>query len=1058
MTPITIIRTKFQRHQLWAVRLGWMAVFFLTLGMIAANLPHVYTDTRTEWQVGEAMTAAMQIFSTGDAFIYTIIMLRFVTLSVFVLTALFLAWRKWNDWFSLYISATLLLLGYFFGSYYNVDLIRYPAWLEGFFPAIRAVAPSLTLISMLLIFYLFPDGRFTPRWLAWFTIPATVFTLLVFFETFFKHIGWLPEPVEENEWGWYLFVFSIFITAAIGLAGQIYRYRRVSNAEQRQQTKWVLLGLASLIVSPWLAMVTFYLFPTVGYAMRQFINLFVGSTIPLLLPLTIAFSILRYRLWEVDIWINRAVVYGGLTAVILLLYGFSIGLISVLVPTQESELPVFLGLIVVLFVVGPLRRLLQRGANQLLPFSQPDLFRDEADSGESGSPSVPLRLAYAIWIAAFLYFLWIAIERIRLSRLILSIGEDYLVQESLKLFPDAANGFVQYTIWLRVGVTAVYWVTALLIFWKKRHDWVAFVASFIFLTAPFGLILSGTDTPVSTTLSFAGLILAALFPFFFPDGRLIPQSWRVRFALILSLFLASIIAYNLFRFIRPDYEPGEWAYGSLMVTVGIIMAAGIGSQIYRFRVLSSAIQRQQTKWILLGFSAQIGWVLWLLFWLTGLLNRLGLTEPQIALAMLYLTMVSSAVLPVTFTFSILRYRLWEVDIWLNRTAVFGGLTLLVAAIYILTVGLMSTLVQTGGSVVLSVLATGLIAVLFNPLRQRLQSAVNRLMYGERDDPVSVLTALGKRLEEPAVPSETLPALVETIAQTLKLPYVAITAGDGSGAILAETSATSASQIKPFSFPLVYQSETIGRLLVSPRTPGEGFNPAEMNLLQTIARQAGTAVYAGQLTTDLQRSRERLVTTREEERRRIRRDLHDGLGPQLATMSLKVDAARNYLERDTNATAQLLGELKGEIQNAIGDIRRLVHDLRPPALDQLGLVPALKEFATSQNGHTRLDIAVLAPESLPPLPAAVEVAAYRIALEAMTNTIRHAQAKNCQVFFEVNGELFLEIRDDGIGLPIDYQVGVGLSSMRERAAELGGDFEITSTKGNGTVVAVRLPLE
>ncbi|MCA9998973.1 MAG: GAF domain-containing sensor histidine kinase, partial [Anaerolineales bacterium] len=355
----------------------------------------------------------------------------------------------------------------------------------------------------------------------------------------------------------------------------------------------------------------------------------------------------------------------------------------------------------------------------------------------------------------------------------------------------------------------------------------------------------------------------------------------------------------------------------------------------------------------------------------------------------------------------------------------------------------------------------LIAILFNPVRQRLQTAVNRLMYGERDDPITVLTTLGKRLEETAVPAETLPALVQTIAQTLKLPYVAVMAageqgGGGAGEILAAYPTHHTPHPTPHAFPLTYQSTLIGQLLVASRAPGETFDPAETRLLENVARQAGTAVYAAHLTHDLQRSRQQLVTAREEERRRIRRDLHDGLGPQLATLSLKVDAARNQLGQNPATTNQLLHELKGEIQNAISDIRRLVNELRPAALDQLGLVSALQEHIARQNG--RLSITLIAPETLPPLPAAVEVAAYRIALEAITNAIRHAHAQSCQLRLEIRNGLYLHIRDDGSGLPIDYRAGIGLSSMRERTAELGGTFQIESQPGSGTVIIVHLPFQ
>jgi len=255
---------------------------------------------------------------------------------------------------------------------------------------------------------------------------------------------------------------------------------------------------------------------------------------------------------------------------------------------------------------------------------------------------------------------------------------------------------------------------------------------------------------------------------------------------------------------------------------------------------------------------------------------------------------------------------------------------------------------------------------------------------------------------------------------------------------------------------VYQAELVGQLLVAPRAATRSFNPAERHLLQNIARQASSAVHASQLTNRLQRSRERLVTTREEERRRLRRDLHDGLGPQLATLTLKVDAARNHLDSDPEKAELLLMELKGQIQDAIHDIRRLVYALRPPALDQLGLVSALQETVTSQNGHPGLRISLDAPDEPLLLPAAVEVAAYRIAQEALTNVVRHARASCCTIRLTLEEGLHLTVSDDGRGLPPLYDAGVGLASMRERAAELGGRLVIEAAPGEGTVVRAFLP--
>jgi signal transduction histidine kinase len=256
--------------------------------------------------------------------------------------------------------------------------------------------------------------------------------------------------------------------------------------------------------------------------------------------------------------------------------------------------------------------------------------------------------------------------------------------------------------------------------------------------------------------------------------------------------------------------------------------------------------------------------------------------------------------------------------------------------------------------------------------------------------------------------------------------------------------------------LVYQAEVIGRLTLAPRSANDPFTPAERALLEDIARQVGVAAHAVRLTADLQRSRERLVTTREEERRRLRRNLHDGLGPALAAVSFKLDATTNLIGRNPDHAQAMLAELKAQIQALLDDIRRIAYDLRPPALDELGLVGALREHITS-NQAQGLHITLEVPDNLPPLAAAVEVAAYRIALEAINNVNRHAGARNCRVWLSLCDDLCLEISDDGRGIPDHLHAGVGMASMRERAEELGGTCVIESRPGMGTRVRVRLPL-
>jgi signal transduction histidine kinase len=296
-----------------------------------------------------------------------------------------------------------------------------------------------------------------------------------------------------------------------------------------------------------------------------------------------------------------------------------------------------------------------------------------------------------------------------------------------------------------------------------------------------------------------------------------------------------------------------------------------------------------------------------------------------------------------------------------------------------------------------------------------------------------------------------------VREALKLPYAAIALSEGDEFVIAAESGSPADA--PLRLPLVYGRETVGELLLASRSRGEEFAPADRHLLEDLARQAGIAVHAVRLTNDLKRSRERLVTAQEEERRRLRRDLHDGLGPALGSLPLKLDVADDLVDRDPAAARELLRELKRQVQSAVTDIRRLVYALRPPALDDLGLLGAIRETA-AQHGANGLRVSVQAPEALPPLPAAVEVAVYRIVQEALANVVRHAAASECSIRLALDEpveRLRLEVMDDGRGLRPARGRGVGIASMRERAEELGGECVVESPVDGGTRVLVRLPL-
>jgi len=338
------------------------------------------------------------------------------------------------------------------------------------------------------------------------------------------------------------------------------------------------------------------------------------------------------------------------------------------------------------------------------------------------------------------------------------------------------------------------------------------------------------------------------------------------------------------------------------------------------------------------------------------------------------------------------------------------------------------------------------------------AAGDRLLFGDRARPYEALTRLGRRLEHAPAPDATLRSVVETVAETMRTPYASIEFSVVDGTVIAAEHGAPSGE--PIRFPMVYQDDTIGHLVVSPRSPGEEFGAADRRLLGDLARQAGVATHAAQVTAALRQARLGLITAREEERRRLRRDLHDGLGPALAGVTLGLHATRTTIGIDPERAAEMLGGIETQVEEAVRDIRRLVYGLRPPALDEYGLYRAIQQYAANVEGQRAangLTITVQAPlAGLGELPAAVEVAAYRIATEAITNVSRHARASACHVRLEFDGALRLDITDDGGGLPADKPAGVGLTAMRERAAELGGDLSISSA-GMGTRISARLPI-
>ncbi len=467
---------------------------------------------------------------------------------------------------------------------------------------------------------------------------------------------------------------------------------------------------------------------------------------------------------------------------------------------------------------------------------------------------------------------------------------------------------------------------------------------------------------------------------------------------------------------------------------------------FRYR---DPVAQAQVRWFGFGYAiSNLGTLLFAL-WAAGLVSS-GFHHVTEALPF-------NTVFLLCTTVAILRYRLFDIDVILNRTLVWGGLSALVIGVYALVVGTLGHLVGDRLDLGVSLLATGLIALLFQPLRTFLQHRVNRLLYGKRDEPYTVLAELLQRSGTAALPVAGLSATAETVAQALKLPYVAV-------ALPGETTPLAAYGRRPretAALPLTFGTTRVGELQLGLRLNEQRFSTSEYKLLEAIAQQTSAVAYAALLTQGLQRSREQLVTTREEERRRLRRDLHDGLGPTLASLTLRLDLARTLVRQQPEAAETLLTELKGQTQEALADIRRLVYALRPPALDELGLLGALRALGETL-GHPNLDLRLELPPTLPPLSAATEVALYRIAQEGLANVVHHAGATRADLELRVGEDIVLSVNDNGVGIheaskAVGNHAGVGLQSVRERAEELGGSLALTTNTPTGTCVRVRLPL-
>lgn len=549
-------------------------------------------------------------------------------------------------------------------------------------------------------------------------------------------------------------------------------------------------------------------------------------------------------------------------------------------------------------------------------------------------------------------------------------------------------------------------------------------------------------------------IFAGITPQVFPDGRALSPRWRPGLWAGWAFIVLATIG-NAFTPQRLESVPGRenpyaitgldglWsAMIAASAPLGLVaLGAGLVTLVLRWR-RSGGDERQQLKWFIAGVA---------LLPVPLLLHDAVPAFSDVMISVAFL------VIPAVLGVAVLRYRLYDLDLVVRRAAAYAVVSALVAGIYLLIVAAVEAAVGGHATEAQHVAAAVAAAASFQPLRALVQRTVDEVFYGDRLRPYEAMNRIGRQLEHAVLPDTVLPGVLVAVTDALRLPYAAVELLDESGWSMAAEHGQPAGTVE--EFPMTYQAEQVGRLLVSPRAPGQPLDVSDRRLLVDLARQIGVAAHAVRATLALQRSRAALVSAREEERRRLRRELHDGLGPTLAGVTLGLHAARSQVISAPDQADHLLENLEAQAEQAVADVRRVVYGLRPPALDEFGLLRALQLQASQLAATTpSLSINLDLPEDPPDqLPAAVEVAAYRIACEALTNVVRHAGATVCDVRLRLDGGLELDISDNGRGLSPDQRAGVGILGMRERADELGGRLSISSD-ACGTVVHAHLPVQ
>jgi len=550
-------------------------------------------------------------------------------------------------------------------------------------------------------------------------------------------------------------------------------------------------------------------------------------------------------------------------------------------------------------------------------------------------------------------------------------------------------------------------------------------------------------TVVSGGWTWALTVFLPLALVLFPDGAVPGRRWRwlVGLALVngplffavgvMSGYSETVGVRGYLALPAADAERLSWLAavvgGGLVVTWLGTLAAIVA----RYRRGGDQVRRQ-LLWVMLALLVVV-----VLFMLDPLISESLLSIYPIGL------------IPVAILVAVFRHGLLDIRVVFSRSLLYVLLTMLTVGAYLGVVGVLGRVVTARVPLGASVVATVVVAAGFNPVRVWLQRRIDRAVYGARRDPIRAVAEVGARLGEVgAVTGAGLDGVLRALCEVMRLPSAAVVSRGTQLAGHGEPPSTLR------AVPLRHGEERIGELVVGVRRGSSRLDAADERILDLLAAPIAVAVHATRLADALGRSREQAISAREEERRRLRRDLHDGLGPLLTGVVLNAETALRLIRADPARSELLLGELRDRTIGALNDIRRLVYELRPPALDSLGLAGALEEYTMMLSRRvdgSPLSVTIDAPNPLDDLPAAVEVAAYRIVTEALANVTRHSTATSAVVTLAADGrELRVSVHDDGVNVAGGWQPGVGLTSIRERAAELGGRCTIQLDRTGGRV--------